>query len=173
MSNIKEYDERFSAFNKEKDLELLRETFKIAERGRESGNNPFGALLADQNGNILIEQPNIEVTTRDCTGHAETTVARVASQKYDKQFLWNCTLYTSAEPCCMCTGAIYWANIGRIVFAMSEHMLFQTTGDNEANPSFNHDCREILSKGQKDIVVNGPYPELREEALKVHEGFWD
>ncbi|MDE7221588.1 MAG: nucleoside deaminase [Oscillospiraceae bacterium] len=170
---IREFDRRFAAITHEKDLELLRRTFELAKEGRASGNNPFGALLADGEGNILIEQANIEVTTRDCTGHAETTVARKASMTYDKDFLWNCTLYTSAEPCCMCTGAIYWANIGRIVFAMSENMLFQTTGDNEANPSFNHSCREILSKGQKEIVVRGPFPEIMEEALEPHKGFWD
>lgn len=170
---IKEFEQRFSAITHEKDMELLRRTFELAKEARASGNNPFGALLADAEGNILIEQENIEVTTRDCTGHAEAAVARQASMRYEKGFLWNCTLYTSAEPCCMCTGAIYWANIGRIVFAMSENMLFQTTGNHEANPSFNHSCREILSKGQKEIVVQGPFPELIEEALEPHQGFWD
>jgi tRNA(Arg) A34 adenosine deaminase TadA len=171
--NNKSDDNRFDAITDERNLELLRRTFEIAEESRADGNTPFGALLADAEGNILLEQKNIELTERDCTGHAETSLARRASKQYDKEFLWSCSLYTSCEPCCMCTGAIYWGNIGRIVFGLSEHMLFQTTGDNEINPSFNHSCREILSTGQKDIVVEGPFEELREEALKAHEGFWD
>ena len=170
---MKEFDPRFENITKEKDLELLRRTFAIAEDARRAGNTPFGALLADKEGNILLEQPNMELTSRDCTMHAETGVTRRASQMYSKAYLWDCTLYTSAEPCCMCAGAIYWANIGRIVFAMSENALFNTTGDNEVNPSFDHSCREILSKGQKEIVINGPFAELAEEALKPHAGFWD
>lgn len=170
---IKEFHERFKNITHEKDMELLRRTFAIAEEARAAGNTPFGALLADKDGNILLEQPNMELTSHDCTMHAETGLTRKSSQTYSKAELWDCTLYTSAEPCCMCTGAIYWCNIGRIVFAMSESALLNTTGDNEVNPTFNHSCREILSKGQKDIIVNGPFPELMEEALKPHEGYWD
>lgn len=170
---IKEFDARFAAITPARDRQLLRRTFAIAQEARAAGNTPFGALLADKDGNILLEQPNIEVTTGDCTGHAETALARKASMTYTKAQLWDCTLYTSCEPCCMCTGAVYWGNIGRIVFAMSENALFQTTGAHETNPSFNHSCREILSKGQKDIVVNGPFPDLAEEAMAPHAGFWD
>ena len=170
---IREYADRFEAITHEKDLELLRRTFEIAEESRAAGNTPFGALLADAEGKILLEQTNIELTDRDCTGHAETALARRAFKIFDKEYLWNCSLYTSCEPCCMCTGANYWANIGRIVYGLSESMLFQTTGDNEINPSFNHSCREILSTGQKEIVVRGPFVELLEEALVAHKGYWD
>ncbi len=170
---IRTFDERFKALTPEKDLELLRRTFVIAEQARANGNTPFGALLADKDGNILLEQQNEELTTHDCTMHAETGLMRKASQAFSKEQLWDCSLYTSAEPCCMCTGAIYWGNVGRIVFGMSENMLFNTTGDNEVNPTFNDSCRAILEKGQKPIVVVGPYPELKEEALKPHAGFWD
>lgn len=170
---IKDFHPRFEKLTKEKDLELLYRTFAIAESARANGNTPFGALLADKDGNILLEQENQELSTHDCTMHAETGLMRRASQTYSKEILWDCTLYTSAEPCCMCTGAIYWGNVGRIVFGMSERMLFDTTGDNEVNPSFNDSCRAVLEKGQKDIVVVGPYPELKEEALKPHQGYWD
>lgn len=163
---------RFSFFTPEKDREYLRRCFRIAEKSRRDGNTPFGALLVDQEGNILIEQGNIEILEKDCTGHAETTLARKASKKYDKSFLWNCSLYTSCEPCAMCTGAIYWGNIGRIVYAVPETMLLEKTSNLDTNPTFNIDCRTILGRGQKDIVVVGPYPDLLDEAFIAHDGYW-
>lgn len=169
--DIKTHDERFAKITEERDKELLARVFALAEKAREAGNTPFGALLADSEGNILMEQENIELTERDSTGHAETTLARRAAKAYDKQFLWTTTLYSSAEPCCMCTGAIYWSNIGRIVYGLAETDLLQATGDNEVNPTFNISSREILSRGQKDIVVKGPFPELKEDALVAHKGY--
>jgi len=73
----------------------------------------------------------------------------------------------------MCTGAIYWANIGRIVYAMTEVELLELTGGDPQNPTFSMPCRTILATGQKDIQVDGPFPELAPEAAKVHEGYWN
>ncbi len=160
-------------FSHDLDLSLLRRAIAISHASRESGNTPFGALLADPDGNVLLEQTNLEITTRDCTMHAELGLVRVASQKYDKDFLWGCSLYTSCEPCAMCSGGIYWANIGRIVYAMSEKDLLKLTGDDEKNPTFNSDCRSILAHGQKAIVVAGPFPELAAEAAAAHVDYWN
>lgn len=102
------------------DIKNLKRCVEISRQSRESGNTPFGALLADKDGNILLEQPNIEITENKCTGHAETQVAERASQLYTKDYLKDCTLYTTAEPCAMCAGAIYWAGIGRVVYGMTE-----------------------------------------------------
>ena len=146
----------------------LKRAIEVSRRSRENGNTPFGAILVDGEGNILLEQENIEITTKKCTGHAETTLAERASVLYPKSFLWNCTLYTSAEPC-----AIYWANIGRVVYAMTEKRLLELTGSNEQNPTFSLDCRTVFSHGQKDIKVVGPFPSLEEEAAAVHQGYWN
>lgn len=170
---IREYDERFAALTHETDIALLRRAIAVSREARAAGNHPFGALLADAEGNILMEQGNCQTVTRDCTGHAETTLMRRSSQTYDKDFLWNCTLYTSCEPCVMCTGACYWGNVGRIVYAMDEANLLRMTGANEENPTFSHPCRRILAGGQKPMIVNGPFPELFEEAFEAHKGFWD
>lgn len=169
---LKEYDERFSYFTAEKDAEYLREAIKVSKQAVADGNHPFGAILVDKEGNILLRQGNIEVTQRDCTGHAETTLCRAASKQYDRDFLWDCTLYTSCEPCCMCCGAIYWGNIGRLVFGATEQDLLKETGDNPLNPTMTSNCRDILSRGQKDIVVVGPVEEVREEALEIHKTYW-
>ena len=151
----------------------LKKAVEVSKKARENGNTPFGALLVDKDGNILLEQENIEISDSLCTGHAETTLAARASQKYSKDFLWDCTLYTTAEPCAMCAGAIYWANIGRVVYGMTEKRLLELTGSNEQNPTFSLPCREVFARGQKDIQVVGPIEEIEEEAAEVHKGFWD
>ena len=150
----------------------LRRCIQISREARASGNTPFGALLVDSEGNIIMEQGNIEITERICTGHAETTLASRASHAYSRDFLWTCTLYTTAEPCAMCAGAIYWANIGRVVYGMTEKRLLELTGSDEQNPTFDLPCREVFARGQKDIQVVGPIPAVEEEAAEVHQGYW-
>ncbi|MFR5265121.1 nucleoside deaminase [Clostridium sp.] len=151
----------------------LEKAIETSKKARESGNTPFGAVLVDSEGNILMTQGNVEITEHRCTGHAETALAERASKEYSKEFLWGCTLYTTAEPCAMCSGAIYWANIGRVVYAMTEKRLLELTGSNEQNPTFDLPCREVFSKGQKNIKVEGPIEAVEEMAAKVHEGYWN
>ena len=103
------------------DETLLRQAFAVAKRARETGDHPFGSALADGDGNLLMEQGNgFTSEGRDRTAHAERLIASRAARAYDLQFLQRCTLYTSAEPCAMCAGAIYWAGIGRVVYGQSE-----------------------------------------------------
>lgn len=168
------------AWNRQKGLLMyqeheyyLKRCIEISKHSRESGNTPFGALLVDAEGNILLEQENVEISTKKCTGHAETQLAERASTLYEKDFLWNCTLYSTAEPCAMCSGAIYWANIGRVVYGMTEKELLSLTGSDEQNPTFDLPCREVFAKGQKAIEVIGPFPEIAPLAAEVHKGYWN
>lgn len=165
----------FTFFNLEKDKEYLRRGIEISWEAVKNGNTPFGALLVDNDGNILMEQANIELTEQDCTGHAETTLMRKASKSYSKDFLKSCTLYTTAEPCVMCAGAIYWGNVGRLVYALSEKRLLELTGSDPQNPTFDVPCRTVFAGGQKDIVVVGPIDDLELEvaAAEPHQGFWE
>lgn len=151
----------------------LREAIEISKESKEGGNTPFGAVLVGEDGDILMKQANEEISENKCTGHAEIMLAEKASKKYSKEFLWNTTLYSTAEPCAMCAGAIYWANIGRVVYGMTERRLLELTGSHEQNPTFDLPCRDVFAKGQKDIKVIGPIEEVEEEAAKVHEGYWD
>jgi tRNA(Arg) A34 adenosine deaminase TadA len=155
------------------DVKNLKRCAEISRQSREEGNTPFGAILAGKDGSILLEQPNVEITEGKCTGHAETQVAERASQLYSKDFLGECTLYTTAEPCAMCAGAIYWAGIGRVVYGMTEKDLLAHTGADPQNPTFDLPCREVFARGQKKIEVVGPFPELVEEIAEVHKGYWN
>jgi len=154
----------------ETDLKHLRTAVEIAARARKHGNHPFGALLTDEHGEVLLEAENSVITGKDCTGHAETNLMRLASQSFSPEKLASCTLYTSAEPCVMCAGAIHWGNVGRVVFALSEVDLYEIIG-----PSPDHlvlSCREVFSHTQRRVEVIGPAPELDAEARAVHAGFW-
>ncbi len=154
-----------------RDLALLQQAVDIAGRARQNGNHPFGALLAGPDGEVLLEAENSVVTRKDCTGHAETNLMRLASQKYDPKFLERCSLYTSTEPCVMCSGAIYWGGVGRVVFALSEASLYEIIGSDLQNPTLSLPCREVFAHGQRTIKVEGPFD--IPEARTVHLGFWD
>jgi tRNA(Arg) A34 adenosine deaminase TadA len=155
----------------ESDLKHLRAAIEIAARSRAHGNHPFGARLTDSQGNVLLEAENTVVTERDCTGHAETNLMRLASAKYDPAILAECTLYTSTEPCVMCAGAIYWGGVGRVVYALSEEYLYQLTGAHPENPTLKLPCRQVFSHTQREVRVEGPA--IEQEARQVHEGFWN
>lgn len=153
------------------DVRILHAAVEVARRSRAAGNHPFGAVLTGPEGEVLLEAENTVTTERDATGHAETNLVRLATEKYDADFLRTCTLYTSTEPCAMCSGAIYWGNIGRVVYALGEDELLALTGANEENPTMALPCREVFKAGQRDLPVIGPIdlPEARE----VHTGFWN
>ncbi|RCW50730.1 MULTISPECIES: nucleoside deaminase [unclassified Halanaerobium] len=150
----------------------LKESIKEAEAAVKHNNMPFGAILVDQAGNIILRQENIEITESDCTGHAETQLMVQASKKYDKKILKECTLYTTVEPCAMCSGAIYWGNVGRVVFGLSEKKLLKITGNDEQNPTLDLPCRKVFQSGQKDIEVIGPIPELKTELSRFYKDFF-
>lgn len=153
--------------------DYLRRANEVARKAREAGNTPFGALLVDENGEILMEQGNAEHDLGDATAHAEMTLASRASRAYSKAFLKKCTLYTTCEPCPMCSGGIYWSNIGRCVFGITEKRLLELTGSNDLNPTFSMGADRVFAAGQKDIALEGPVPEVEEEIVEVHKGFWD
>jgi tRNA(Arg) A34 adenosine deaminase TadA len=148
---------------------LLR-TFDVARRARTRGNHPFGAILVGPDGSVLIERENGYLPDHDMTAHAERLLATEASRTIASQVLARCTLYSSAEPCAMCAGAVYWAGIGRVVFGLSERRLRAITGDHAENPTLDLPCRTVFAAGQRAVEVIGPL--LEDEAAAVHAGVW-
>lgn len=153
------------------DIDYLRLAIKIAARSRARGNHPFGALLVGPKGEVLLSSGNTYSMDRG-TGHAEANVARLASWQYAPEFLENCTLVTSVEPCCMCAGATYWAGIGTLVYGMTEKRLAELTGDNPENLTLDLSCHQVFAAGRRKVRVRGPFAELEAEIVKGHEGFW-
>jgi tRNA(Arg) A34 adenosine deaminase TadA len=153
------------------DETLLRRAFEVARRSRANGDHPFGALLAGPDGTILREQTNgFSAEGGDMTAHAERLLATWASRSHEASFLARCTLYTSAEPCAMCAGAIYWAGIGRVVYGQSEKGLKAMTGADTENPTLDLPCRMVFAAGQRATEVVGPL--LEEEAAALQADFW-
>ena len=150
----------------------LRSAITVAQRARARGNHPFGAILVDENNQVLLAAENTVNTDHDCTGHAETNLVRMASRRYERDVLERCTLYTSTEPCAMCAGAIHWSGIGRVVFALSEEGLYAMTnaGAHPDNETMSLPCREVFARCVRPVEVIGPM--IEEEARRVHVGFW-
>jgi tRNA(Arg) A34 adenosine deaminase TadA len=149
---------------------FLRRSFAVARRAHANGNHPFGSILVNAVGEVLIEVENGFMPDRDMTGHAERLLATRASRQFDANVLSGCTLYTSAEPCAMCAGAIYWVGIGRVVYGLSERRLKAITGAHIENPTLDLPCRTVFAAGQRQVEVIGPL--LEDEAAAIHFGVW-
>jgi tRNA(Arg) A34 adenosine deaminase TadA len=153
------------------DEKFLRLSFDIARAARARGQHPFGCLIVGPDGVVLMEQGNaFEAEGHDMTAHAERLIASRASRQWRPAFLSGCTLYTSAEPCAMCAGAIYWAGLGRVVYGQTEASLKAATGDHPENPTLDLPCRVVFEAGQRKVEVVGPL--LEEEAAEIQRGFW-
>ncbi|MCB1380882.1 MAG: nucleoside deaminase [Alphaproteobacteria bacterium] len=148
-------------------IALIRAANAVACDAAAHGHHPFGAVLVGPDDAILMRQGNI-----DTVRHAETELARRAAEAYSPEFLWTCTLVSTGEPCAMCAGTLYWANIGRLVYGYEESQLLALTGNAPENPTMSLAARTVLGSGQKDIKVHGPFPELDEELLAPHRDFW-
>jgi tRNA(Arg) A34 adenosine deaminase TadA len=151
-------------------IKHLQLAIAVAWQARRHGNHPFGAVLVDEQDQVLLQAENTVTTGSDCTGHAETNLVRLACQRFSPEQLARCTLYSSTEPCAMCAGAIYWSQIGKVVYALSEVGLYDIIG-----PSPEHlllPCRDVFARSQRRVEVHGPLSALDVEARAVHAGFW-
>lgn len=147
----------------------LTRAVELASEARGGGNHPFGALLVGPDDAVIAEASNTVETERDPTGHAELNLVRKTGH-LGPVTLASATLYTSTEPCAMCSGGIYWAGIGTVVFALAETELLEMTGADPRNPTLALPSREVFGAGSRAVSVFGPYdlPAARE----VHSGFW-
>jgi len=147
-------------------LAHLTRAVELATDARARGDHPFGAVLVTTDGRT-IEALNSVNTDRDPTGHAETNLVRAAARSLDAAELAGSTLYTSTEPCAMCSGAIYWAGIGHVVFALASDELTTLVG---GEPTLDLHSREVFARGTHPVEVEGPF--ALPAAADVHRGFW-
>jgi tRNA(Arg) A34 adenosine deaminase TadA len=149
-------------------IQHLRRANQVAIRSAQSGHHPFGAILvAPDRETVLLEQGNV-----DSVNHAEAVLIRAAWAQFTPDILWNCTLYSTVEPCVMCAGTQYWANIGRLVYGVSEKQLLALTRNHPENPTLDLPCRSVFERGQKNIKVWGPFPDVETEIVAIHQDFW-
>ena len=162
------------------DEDCLRAAIQLSQAAVESGNMPFGAVIADEHGTILAQACNQSAASKkrggsgDVTRHAEMELVRLLcdpEKGVPTESRPKCTLYTSTEPCVMCAGAIYWSQVGRVVFGASSEELVALSGPGGLDIPLT-DVYAMGREGTRPIEVIGPM--LSGEAMAVHEasGCW-
>ena len=155
----------------ESDLAHLSRTIDRARQAREAGRHPFAAMIVADDGSVLAEATNnTRAEDGDPTQHAELLAVALASRRATFGQLLRATLYASAEPCCMCAGAIHWGGITRVIYGLSERRLLEIAGEHPQNPPLSIPCREVLAHSGRKVEVIGPL--LEDEAAEAHYGYW-
>ncbi|MEE4540557.1 nucleoside deaminase [Streptomyces sp. V4-01] len=117
------------------DEALLRRAIALAARAVALGDAPYGSLLADPDGRVLAEAHNTVRRDGDISAHPELKLARWAARELDEATAARTTMYTSCQPCQMCTGGIARSGLGRVVYALSTEQLVALNPDSGAWPT--------------------------------------
>jgi tRNA(Arg) A34 adenosine deaminase TadA len=134
---------------------FLRRAIGLAAAARESGNPPFGSILVGPEGTVVAEDNNTSITDNDISAHPELKLAKWAARELSPEVAAGTTMYTSCQPCGMCTGAIERSGLGRVVYALSGDQL------NGLKPG----------GGFAPVVQDGPA--LYDEASAVVKGYYN
>ena len=102
-------------------LDFMKMACDLASESVQKGGGPFGAVIVNDEGNIIGEGHNMVAINNDPTAHAEVMCIRNACKNIGRFNLEDCTIYTSCEPCPMCLGAIYWSRIKKIYYGNTRH----------------------------------------------------
>jgi tRNA(Arg) A34 adenosine deaminase TadA len=143
----------------ETDETHLRRAIALAQLARDLGEQPFGSLLVGPDGAVLREDHNTVLSDRDVTAHPELKLARWAARELDAEVARGTTLYTSCQPCAMCSNVIARAGLGRVVFALSSEQLSALKPAGAVAP----DATEAIYDG----------PALDDEARTPVAGYYD
>lgn len=98
---------------------FMKEAFKEAQKALELGEIPVGAVVV-AGSRIIARAHNLTERLNDVTAHAEMQAITAAANALGGKYLNECTLYVTLEPCLMCAGALYWSQLGRLVFAAGD-----------------------------------------------------
>lgn len=142
---------------------FLHLAISLAKQARLAGERPFGAVLVN-NGEVVAEAQDQCRVLNDPTAHAELRLISSYCHSSGKFDLNGATIYTCAEPCVMCSGAIKWAGISRVVFSVSQAQL-QAISAGRSKPT----CAELVNSGGRHIEVVGSL--LVDEGLSCFHGF--
>lgn len=143
----------------------VRAAIELARESVERGNTPFGALLV-LDGDVVERARNTTVTDDDITAHPELKLARWAARELTVAERAACTMYASTEPCEMCSAAIHYAGLGRVVFSVSTGAFAELRGRETSGFT----CEELVEVKGGETAVEGPV--LESEGVAVHERFY-
>ncbi|WP_222853414.1 nucleoside deaminase [Fodinicola acaciae] len=137
------------------DETFLRRAIELAVKAREGGDPPFASLLVGPDGQVLAEEHNTTIRDADISQHPEQKLARYAARELDPATAAKTTMYTSCQPCQMCTGAIERSGLGRVVFALSTEQL-NSLRSPVAPPAIQYDGPALFDLAR--VPVEGYYP---------------
>ena len=143
------------------DLAPMRLAIEASREALAAGDAPYGAVLVAPDGRVLHAAANTRHSSRDCTAHAEIVLVREAEARLGIEALHGSTVYASGEPCAMCAGALFWAGVRRIVFAVPNRVMGDLFGGEQLPIS----CAQTLADVAPAVRVDGPV--LEDEALVV------
>lgn len=148
----------------QEDETFMHEAIRLSKLAVEHGNEPFGAVLV-KDGKIVFSNENQIYTKHDPTFHGEAGLIREFCGQTSITDLQEYTLYSSCEPCFMCSGALVWVKLGRLVYGASNIELEAMLGNKGCN------CSAMVFENSfwKPQVTEGV---LREEALEILESYF-
>jgi len=147
----------------QQDEKFMAIAIQMAFNARKAGNEPFGAILVKHDEIVMYGENKIN-SFCDPTHHAEIGLIRTYCSEHNIFDLSDYTLYTSCEPCVMCTGAMVWSKLGKVVYSVSHDQLAEIAGSNIMIAS-----KEVFEKSpHKPLLIEQV---LNAEGLKVFEGY--
>ena len=146
------------------DISFMEEALRLSKAAAQHGNEPFGAVLV-KDGAIVYSNENQVHSASDPTFHAEAGLLRRFCAETGITDLREYTLYSSCEPCFMCSGAMVWTRLGRLVYGSSNRDLCAIFGEEGS------DCSHLVfshSDHQPQVTAGV----LRQECLEVLEAYF-
>ncbi|PZW50372.1 cytidine/deoxycytidylate deaminase-like protein [Humitalea rosea] len=154
------------------DETLLRRAFALAATARARGDRPFAAVIADAEGRVLAEAGSTQGASGDGTlAHSEMNACQaVIAAAVPRETLRGGTIYSSGEPCAMCSAAIFYTGIGRVVFGLSAAAILHLRNAQPHTAGLSLSCAEVLASAAEPVAVLGPCLEV--EGAVPHQGYW-
>lgn len=143
------------------DEHYMGEALKQAAMAAEEGEIPVGAVVV-ANKKIIARAYNQTEKLNDCTAHAEMLAITAASNYLGNRYLNECSLYVTLEPCGMCAGALYWSQIGKLVYAAAD----EKRGFVAINPQMIHPKTEVARgpfEAEASAMVSDFFRKLRND----------
>jgi len=137
--------------------EIMRKAIEEAKASSSLGQYALGAVIVDANGQVIATTHTTTHATNDATAHAEVNTIRITCKKLNSRYLPGCWLYTTLEPCPMCTAAAIWAKMEGIVFGATKEDAVEFAKSLE-NAKFtwrqiDMSAREVAAKGDPQIKL--------------------
>jgi len=142
----------------------MERALTLAREAADRGDEPFGSLLVHDD-EVVMEERNAVNTADDIRRHPELTLAKRAAAEFSPETCREMVMYTSTEPCAMCSGGIYIAKLGAVVYSVSAERAADLAGSDLVVPS-----AEIFDRGTADVRTVGPVSP--EAGAAVHRDCW-